>query len=224
MATYNKLGLLFVLLAMASLCACAQTPSKQVKRPMSSDSNTVNEFIRAFQSSNYKRVVDLLFATRFSIASIQKSKPKILWDKLARDYYQAKISSIECSRAREERSYTAINNGERPTAGMMVAVCTNPVTGPVAQLVQFLPGTKESWRVVETQPGEILFDPSTMQQVKQQSVFVSIHYPSVREAPLVYVGGLSNPERRLRQTIMEFRLRDGLIYHVTRVFEADVTY
>jgi hypothetical protein len=171
-------------------------------RRQENSSSVVSRYIPAFQKHDFKTVIDLTYSYQQEVARIKAANPQVLWPKLIGEYYQSKESSFS-QQAGYEQNYAE-------TLGAMV--------GDPAQNIRAMEAMVPSscrWKISESRR-ERVTNQWNLQQFNQDTVFVTVDYPSWQDAPFA-------DNKLLKETILQFTVESDaqLILGMARMPAAD---
>ncbi len=164
--------------------------------------SVANRYIEALQKGDFKTVIDLSYGYQSEVNQINAQNPQVLWPKLTKEYYDAKIASLTNKPGFWE-SYMQ---------GMM---------GDPSQQIRFmqsllLPNVK--WKVTETRSDHAQ-DSIQFGGYDRTVVYVTVTYPSLNDSP--FVDG-----KFLKETILEFDLntKSRLVMTLGRLAQGDTPW
>ncbi len=164
--------------------------------------SVATRYIEALQKKDFKTVIDLSYGYQGEVSQIKAQNPQVLWPKLTKDYYDAKIATLSNTPGFWE-SYMQ---------GMM---------GDAAQQIRFmqtllLPNVK--WKVTETRADHVQ-DSIQFGGYDRTIVYVTIGYPTLNDSP--FVDG-----KFLKETILEIDVnaKSQLVMTLGRLPQGDTPW
>lgn len=183
------------LLVVLSFSPKAQTQSN-------AGGGAATRYIEALQKGDFKTIIDLSYGYQVEVSQIKAQNPQVLWPKLTKEYYDAKIAAL----------------GNKP--GFWEAYMQGMMGDP-AQQIRFmqsllLPNVK--WKVTETRSDQVQ---ASIQfgGYDRTIVYITVNYPTLNDSP--FVDG-----KFIRETILEFDLntKSQLVMALGRLPQGDTAW
>ncbi len=185
-----------------ALLLLAMSVSPSAFAQANAGSTVATRYIEALQKADFKTVIDLSYGYQGEVSQIKAQNPQVLWPKLTKDYYDAKIATL----ANKPGFWEAYMQG---------------MMGDPAQQIRFmqtlmLPNVK--WKVTETRADHVQ-DSIQFGGYDRTIVYITVNYPTLNDSPFV-------DRKFLKETILEIDVnsKSQLVMTLGRLPQGDTAW